>query len=98
MDDLLTLDLPGLKIETPPPLKVGGRVWVWFRDPGRWERDFYVKAIFDDGMATVDHHRYWPATIATWRIRTREPQDLGRPPAIPRNGVWLIQPTRMPPK
>lgn len=96
-DSLLTLDLlapvttPG---KPPRPLEPGRRCWLWFREPGEWRSEFYVRAVHSDGMVTVEHHQHWPATVASWRVRATAPADPRRGPVPPRNAVWLIQPTR----
>ena len=69
------------------------KCWVWFKGSinsgGFWKEGF--SCTFDDKPGVlIESPAYVTCRVPTWRVLTKEPEDLYQSPLIPDNAIWKI--------
>ena len=69
------------------------KCWVWFRgslnNSGFWKEGF--TCTFDEKPGVlIESPAYVSCRVPTWRVLTKEPEDLHKSPLIPDKAIWKI--------
>ena len=85
--------MPAPKSTTQPNV----RCWVWFKgDPlkyeGCWKPGWYGAPSVLGGIR-IEHFDYVPCRVPQWRVTFNEPDDMDKPPEIPKGELWKLYPT-----
>ena len=69
------------------------KCWVWFKGSinkgGYWKEGF--TCTFDEKPGVlIESPAYVTCRVPNWRVQTKEPENLSRPPMIPENAIWKI--------
>ena len=69
------------------------KCWVWFKgslnNGGFWKEGF--TCTFDEKPGVlIESPAYVTCRVPTWRVLTKEPEDLNKSPLIPDKAIWKI--------
>ena len=69
------------------------KCWVWFKgslnNGGFWKEGF--TCTFDEKPGVlIESPAYVTCRVPTWRVLTKEPEDLREAPLIPDKAIWKI--------
>ena len=69
------------------------KCWVWFKGSlnkgGYWKEGF--TCTFDEKPGVlIESPAYVTCRVPTWRVLTKEPEDLNESPLIPDKALWKI--------
>ena len=69
------------------------KCWVWFKgslnNSGFWKEGF--TCTFDEKPGVlIESPAYVSCRVPTWRVLTKEPEDLYKSPLIPDKAIWKI--------
>ena len=70
------------------------KCWVWFKgsvlnNGGYWKEGF--TCTFDEKPGVlIESPAYVTCRVPTWRVLTKEPENLYESPLIPDNAIWKI--------
>ena len=69
------------------------KCWVWFKgslnNGGYWKEGF--TCTFDEKPGVlIESPAYVTCRVPTWRVLTKEPENLYKSPLIPDKAIWKI--------
>jgi len=69
------------------------KCWVWFKGSlnsgGYWKEGF--SCTFDENPGVlIESPAYVTCRVPTWRVLTKEPENLYESPSIPDKAIWKI--------
>ena len=69
------------------------KCWVWFKgslnNGGYWKEGF--TCTFDENPGVlIESPAYVTCRVPTWRVLTKEPENLYKSPLIPDKAIWKI--------
>ena len=69
------------------------KCWVWFKgslnNGGSWKEGF--TCTFDENPGVlIESPAYVTCRVPTWRVLTKEPENLYKSPLIPDKAIWKI--------
>ena len=81
------------KIEQKKLILKTSKCWVWFKgslnNSGYWKEGF--TCTFDENPGVlIESPAYVTCRVPTWRVLTKEPENLYKSPLIPDKAIWKI--------